>query len=89
MNISSQMEKAHRGMPHKQPFHELTHPLCSSGVYTGEDGAAYLRALFSMWRSCVVWFCLQHEKPNSHLQPKNMVHMDIKLDQCLFINISF
>lgn len=43
MNISSQVEKAHRGMPHKQPFHKLTHPLCSSGVYTGEDRAACLR----------------------------------------------
>lgn len=42
-------------MPHKQPFHELTHPLCSSGVYTGGDGLhIWEHGLFSTWFSCCV-----------------------------------
>lgn len=72
MNISSRMEKAHRGMLYKQPT------LCVQVVcITGEDGAARLRTLtlFKDGVLVVVCFCLRHETTESFTCTLSLVHM--------------
>ena len=68
MNISSPVDGTHWGMPRKQPYHELTHTLCSSGV------GIWREALFSNVVFLLFGLICHVKQLNAHLQSPTVVH---------------